>query len=161
MRDIATDAGVNVALISRYFTSKEGLFEACLTHAAKQIEGEQVRALTVEQLVRVVVNRVSDTPNSENSLQLLLLLRTSGDEGADQIRRATLKRFAERMATAGTSAAHDRSADQVILRAQIVIAAALGITLLRASSGLEPLASVSESELLEPMTDLVTALLGP
>src|SRR5687768_16792368 len=31
VRDIADDAGVNVALISRYFTSKEGLFEACLT----------------------------------------------------------------------------------------------------------------------------------
>src|ERR1700744_3072446 len=30
VRDIAMEAGVNVALINRYFTSKEGLFEAYL-----------------------------------------------------------------------------------------------------------------------------------
>ncbi len=34
VREIADDAGVNVSLISRYFSSKEGLFEACLLGAA-------------------------------------------------------------------------------------------------------------------------------
>ena len=35
VRQVADDAGVNVALISRYFSSKEGLFEACLRSAAE------------------------------------------------------------------------------------------------------------------------------
>src|ERR1051326_9243886 len=30
LRDIATDVGVNVSLVSRYFGSKEGLFQAAL-----------------------------------------------------------------------------------------------------------------------------------
>src|SRR5690348_5267904 len=38
VRDIADDAGVNVALISRYFQSKEGLFEACLTSAVDDMK---------------------------------------------------------------------------------------------------------------------------
>src|SRR5690242_3532128 len=37
VRDIADDAGVNVALISRYFSSKEGLFEQCLTSAIDEL----------------------------------------------------------------------------------------------------------------------------
>src|SRR3954467_2700576 len=37
VRDIAEDAGVNVALTSRYFTSKEGLFEACLSTAGEEL----------------------------------------------------------------------------------------------------------------------------
>ena len=37
VRDIADDAGVNVALISRYFDSKEGLFEACLAAAVDEL----------------------------------------------------------------------------------------------------------------------------
>src|SRR4051794_36587391 len=37
VRDIADDAGVNVALISRYFESKEGLFEVCLTTAVDDL----------------------------------------------------------------------------------------------------------------------------
>ena len=35
VRQVADDAGVNVSLISRYFSSKEGLFEACLRSAAE------------------------------------------------------------------------------------------------------------------------------
>ena len=39
-RDIAADAGVNVALINRYFVSKEGLFEACLARTVQELDDE-------------------------------------------------------------------------------------------------------------------------
>ncbi|GAA3163585.1 TetR family transcriptional regulator [Nonomuraea salmonea] len=37
VRDITDDAGVNVALVNRYFQSKEGLFEACLEAASEEL----------------------------------------------------------------------------------------------------------------------------
>jgi Transcriptional regulator len=41
VRQIAEDAGVNVALISRYFGSKEGLFEACLELAGEELQAAE------------------------------------------------------------------------------------------------------------------------
>lgn len=47
-----------------------------------------------------------------------------------------------------------------MLRAQVTLASAMGITLLR-SSTLEPLASAGQEELTGPLRDLFTALLRP
>ncbi len=38
VRQIAADAGVNVALINRYFESKEGLFEACMMRTSDELD---------------------------------------------------------------------------------------------------------------------------
>jgi AcrR family transcriptional regulator len=94
VRDIASDAGVNVALINRYFTSKEGLFEACLSYVA--IEFDRPASRTIAQVAQSVVTRISAALDDEQMLQLLLLLRSSGDERADLIRRDTLRSFAEK-----------------------------------------------------------------
>src|SRR6266568_1912295 len=40
LRDVAADAGVNIALIKRYFDSKEGLFKAALASAPRFPGGE-------------------------------------------------------------------------------------------------------------------------
>jgi AcrR family transcriptional regulator len=159
VRDIAQDAGVNVALISRYFDSKEGLFEACLTHTAKEMGRERPDDITVDKLVQSILRRVTDAPEGELTLQLLLLLRSSGDERADGIRRSTIEQFAERMASAGRPAGDGYTHDQAVLRAQLVMATALGMTLLRASSGVEPLSSAKTDDLLAPLSEMVEALL--
>jgi AcrR family transcriptional regulator len=166
VRDIATDAGVNVALINRYFVSKEGLFEACLTSAAEDLGDGAGESTTLEQVVQSMVRQVADAPNSDQPLQLLLLLRSSGDERADAIRRATLESFARRIAAAvrpdgiGAGAGAGAGDDDLVLRAQLVIAAAMGIVLLRKSTGLEPLASAGPDDLATPVGDLLTALLA-
>jgi hypothetical protein len=49
--------------------------------------------------------------------------------------------------------------DKLLLRAQIALAAALGIALLRSSATMEPLASAGEQDLLEPLQDLISGLL--
>jgi AcrR family transcriptional regulator len=159
VRDIATDAGVNVALINRYFVSKEGLFEACLTHASESLRGEVVPAPTIEQIAHNIVGQIVGEPTGERQLLLLLLLRSSGDEQADRIRRSTLETFAERIA----AAAGWRSGDpeRLILAAQIILSTALGITLLSSSTGLEPLTSATEDELRRPLTEVFRALLEP
>ena len=158
VRDIAADAGVNVALINRYFTSKEGLFEACLTHVAVQFD--RPASLTIDQIAQSVVTRISSALHDEQMLQLLLLLRSSGDERADLIRRNTLRSFAEKIAGVAGWTPGDTDTRGLLLRAEVGIATALGMALLRSSSGLEPLSSADEGELAGPLGDVFAALLS-
>lgn len=153
VRDIAADAGVNVALISRYFGSKDGLFEACLARAGEELKLPEPGAPTLERVARSLVHQVVGFSND----QLLLLLRTSGDDRADAIRRRILRTFAEKTASvAGWTPGDD---DRLLLRAEIVISAALGMTQLRSTGRLEPLASAAEEELVEPVLELLKVLL--
>lgn len=151
VREIADDAGVNVALISRYFTSKEGLFRACLTGAIDELGRTVEEDVDLEQVARRIAAHLAG--GGPHPGQIVLLLRSSGDPGADQVRRDVLRTFAERLA--------DRAGGtHLLLRAQIVIAATLGIALLRSTTAaVEPLASAGEDELAVPLSDLVSALL--
>ena len=157
VRDIADDAGVNVALISRYFSSKEGLFEACLTsadHDVRRAAGSTTIAEVAERIAEQAVGFESDGfPR-----QLILLLRSSGDARADEIRLGILRTFGEKMARL---AGWEEGDDALLLRAQMIIAASLGIAMVRSKSGLEPLASATKDDLVGPLTDLIGAVLTP
>lgn len=154
VRDIADDAGVNVALISRYFASKEGLFEACLTGAVDEIGHSVAPDITLADLPRTMVEKMLD--NQEGKTRLLLLLRTAGDPAADQVRRNVLRTIAERLAVlAGPQA------DNAVLRAEMVLATALGLVLMRSTIAVEPLASADQEDLVAPLAAVVTALLRP
>jgi AcrR family transcriptional regulator len=155
VRDIADDAGVNVALINRYFTSKEGLFEACLDTAATSISKE-VGELTPEELAGRIVRRILGKAE-HGGLQdsYLMLLRTTGDERIDAMRRAILTAASRKL----TAAWGPHPDEATLLRAQVVLAAAIGIALLKTSVGLAPLASADEQALTGPVTDLINAVL--
>lgn len=157
VRKIAGDAGVNVALINRYFDSKEGLFEACLAHAAEQFG--RPSALTLEQAIETVIRRVAGPLDDEESLQLLLLMRSSGDERADFIRRRTLRSFAESIAALAGWTPDLPDGENLLLRAEVAICTVLGVTLLRSSSGLEPLSSATADDLAAPISEAFRALL--
>jgi AcrR family transcriptional regulator len=162
VRDIATDAGVNVALINRYFTSKEGLFEACITSAGEKLVHPPDASVTVDDLARKIVDQLADDSTDDDTarLQMLLLLRSSGDPRAETIRRTILRRYSEGMARAAGWQAGIADGESLVLRAQIALSTGLGIVLLRSSSDLEPLASASRDDLLEPMREVLAALLG-
>jgi AcrR family transcriptional regulator len=161
VRDNADDAGVNVALISRYFASKEGLFEACLVGAVDELGRTVAEDLALEQVPHAIARQLAGPGIDDHPNRLLLLLRSSGDERADQIRLDILRSFAERLASTAGWRSGDPDGDQLLLRAQIMLAAAFGIALLRASAALEPLASAGQQDLLGPLQDLVGALLPP
>jgi AcrR family transcriptional regulator len=160
VRDIATEAGVNVALINRYFTSKEGLFEACLDRTVKELDDRDTEASTVDQIVKVMIEQLLDAPGADRPLQLLLLLRSTGEPEVDEIRRRTLHDFSERMARAAGWSPDDPRTDELVLRAQLVLATAFGMLLLRASTALEPLRSATDADLRGPLADAVSALLS-
>ncbi|WP_229072744.1 TetR/AcrR family transcriptional regulator [Actinoplanes sp. DH11] len=156
VRDIATDAGVNVALISRYFTSKEGLFRACLRGTVDDLKQSVFENTTLESATGLIAEKVGG-PHTEQPNQLLLLLRSSGDEAAEQIRLDTLGSLGRRLAVAAGGEPDD---PELLLRAQLVLAAALGTVILRAAR-LQPLATAGQDELTGCFQNLVAALLAP
>jgi AcrR family transcriptional regulator len=205
VRDIADDAGVNVALINRYFASKEGLFEACLTTAGEDLR-RTTGEVTLDQVAATIAGHIAGSGAPSMTGQLALLLRSSGDERADRIRIETLQASARRLAELADGEERPRAelaggeelpraefadgeerpraepgggeelpraepggelpraapggGEELLLRAEVVLAATIGIALLRASTRIEPLASATESDLAGTLADLVEALLG-
>ncbi|TAJ47037.1 MAG: TetR/AcrR family transcriptional regulator [Herbiconiux sp.] len=161
VRQIAADVGVNVALINRIFVSKDGLFEACMLRTSSELDAQQpTRPATIEAVIERLIMHVVNAPNGDDPLQLLLLLRSSGDENADRIRRRTLEHFTERLAAAAGWSADDPATEHVLLRAQLAIATMLGVVMLRASAVAEPVASATADDLTEPLSHVFGALLG-
>ncbi len=156
VRDIADDAGVNVALISRYFQSKEGLFEACLTSAVDDMRRAAGTA-TLAEVPERIAEQAAGIDSDGFPRQLVLLLRSSGDARADEIRVGILRTYARNLAVLAGWTEGD---DDLLLRAQITIAASLGIAMLRSKTKLEPLASATKEQLVGPLADLVGAVLS-
>lgn len=153
VRDIADEAGVNVALINRYFSSKEGLFEQCLS-----VTHDEVRS-TVDVPLERIAEAIAAKSGGLNG-RLGLLLRSSGDERADEIRIGVLRGAAERLATISGWAPGLPGGDDLLIRAELLMATALGLALMRGSTPVEPLASASQEEIVAPLNDLVQALLS-
>lgn len=149
IRDIATDAGVNVALIARYFGNKEGLFRACLAGSADELERSVSQDVTLDQLASVMARHLTDAGNGRYPTRIMMLLRSSGDPRAEEIRIGTLHSFAERLAGLKGGS---------VLDAQFVLAAMLGLTILR-SAGVPPLAGATQEELTPRLQRLITAML--
>jgi AcrR family transcriptional regulator len=157
VRDIADDAGVNVSLINRYFTSKEGLFEACLATAVNDVRRD-ADGISRDDVAAAIARRIAGSNDERMHEALLLLLRSSGDERVDDIRRNVLRSVSEGLAAATSGQQEFQDDDPLLLRAQIVLAATLGLVLLRSSVAL-PISSTTEQDLMEPLSDLVNAML--
>jgi len=161
VRGIAADAGVNVALISRYFSSKEGLFEACMQRTSNELDTEApTPASNLTEVIERLIGHVVNAPDGDDPLQLLLLLRSSGDENADLIRRKTLEHFTRKLAARAGWDADDAATAPILIRAQLAIAAMLGVVMLRTSAAAEPIASAASDDLSGPLRQIFSALLA-
>jgi len=161
VRQIAADAGVNVALINRYFSSKEGLFEACMVRTSDELDTQApARASGVEGVIERLIAHVIHAPDADNPLQLLLLFRSSGDEAADLIRRRTLEHFTRRLAAAAGWSETDPDTEPILLRAQLAIAMMMGVVMLRTSAVVDPVASASAADLTGPLGKVFEVLLS-
>jgi AcrR family transcriptional regulator len=171
LRQIAADAGVNLALIKRYFGSKEGLFEAALAAAPEQLTALDGIAGDRARLAEVLSRELSANAWPETGENpILLLLRTTGDPRSDTLRRQGIQAYAERLLRAagyapGLSAPGQADADQpdrdIMLRAYLVIALGAGVAALRAAIGVQPLGAATAEDLRGPLTDVIAALLPP
>jgi AcrR family transcriptional regulator len=158
VRQIAADAGVNVALINRYFVSKEGLFQACMLRTSDELDSEpSPKSGDLDALVARLLAHVVNAPDRDDPL--LLLLRSSGEDDADEVRRRTLEHFTEKLAAAAGWRPEEPATGPVLLRAQLAIATALGVVMLR-TSAVQPLQSALAEDLERPLGEVFRALLA-
>ena len=88
VRDVAKAADVDVALISRYFGSKLGLFKATLNDVPP-LNTDVIK--NADQLIEQVVNLFSAT-NNNNATATSLILRNTTDPDVGEIVRDLYKR---------------------------------------------------------------------
>ncbi|GGM53417.1 TetR family transcriptional regulator [Longimycelium tulufanense] len=139
VRQVAARAGVNQALLFRYFGSKEELFAEVLA-----AQGEELLAGPDETLVhRVLANMLEDNDSGRVPHALRALLRSAGHERAVELLRETLGRE-----YGGRLSALTNEPDAA-LRADLVLAWLLGIGLLRTVLDKEPLASADPGHVRE------------
>ncbi|MFI1017837.1 TetR family transcriptional regulator [Streptomyces sp. NPDC020965] len=141
VRDIARDAGVDAALVYRYFGSKEALFEVVSTSTTMF---EPLRCLPLEDVAAWVRDVVANAPSEDEVPHpVLCVLRSSSREEAvgrlrDEISEIFSESFAKRL-----------DGPDAELRAELLSAWLLGTTLMRTAIRTPALASVSDSTLLK------------
>ncbi|MGH7883072.1 MAG: TetR/AcrR family transcriptional regulator [Candidatus Dormibacteraceae bacterium] len=149
LRDIAADVGVNVALISRYFGAKEGLFKTVIAFDHSRIA--QVMQGPAEQLAeRLLKNALADPMGSDHDL-FVTLLRSSDYPPAAEYMRALLDVFSADLIE--LTAAPDAE-----LRADLVVALITGIVALRRLVSKTPISEATADALLPSFQRIILAL---
>jgi AcrR family transcriptional regulator len=166
LRDVAADVGVNLALIKRYFDSKEGLFKAALANAPRVLSREGDFPRDRDALAEALSRQLSADAWPEFAEHpVLMLLRVSGDERVDSLRKQALQDFSRQVLEASDPAreqgADDDASDERLLRAQLVVALGVGVSLVRSAVGLQPLSDATSDDLVGPLRNVVDALLAP
>lgn len=150
VRDIATLAGANQALLFRYFGSKEALFRAAMTSHGHQLLAET----PPEQLVgRMLTRMLAPDAKPAKDNPLYALLRSSGNEHAASVFRDDLG-APYRQALASLT-----DADDAMTRADLVLAWLLGIGLLRSVLDHNHFADADPARITEQVLKAVATLL--
>jgi AcrR family transcriptional regulator len=150
LRDVAADAGVDVALVSYFFASKDGLFAAAMDLAINPAElvAELVEHGTEgigERLLRMFL-AFWDDPTSGSPLVALVRSAASHDRAADLLRGFVERELLARLATA--IAASDPAYRAALAGSQLI-----GVAMARNIVKVEPIASSD--------TDKLVAALAP
>jgi len=152
LREIGVRAGVDAALIARYFGSKTKLYLATL-----QLEGrtgglDPVDVRDADRLRRLLerVREIGSGPS------LWAALRPHQDE---ELQMAAVGMLDRRFLVPGRQAAEDAGLDQGQLRAEIVTAALAGIVMSRTSGTFRTLNEASAEDVAPLIAQMLTELL--
>lgn len=132
LRDIAGDVGVDVALVSRYFGSKEELFREVLGIGRnEEILPPDIRFAEIPAFLAQLFVQQGDDGN-EHVERLLIMLRSASSPAASTIVREALRTdvlepFAQKL-----------DGEQAVLRASSLMAVWMGMTMLRTMMAIEP-----------------------
>ena len=127
MRDVARDVGVDAALVSRYFGSKEDLFTAVLDSCST---GSELMDGPRAQFGRRAAHAVIFEPRNEGKLNsLLIMLRSVGSAKAmELVQKTGAERFFDPfVAWLG--------GEDAVLRARLASAAIMGMAVSREITG--------------------------
>ncbi len=150
-REIGERAGVDPALIARYFDSKEGLFLAAI---AVRAPGEEDIDYAPSALLRFLLERWDE--RGHNPISRALASPTLTPDARRQISAVVSDRvlvgLGRELRDRGTD---DDDAD---LRAELLIALAVGVAMTRANGTLETLAQAPRDDVLAALAPLLDAL---
>lgn len=149
LRDIGERAGVDPALIARYFGGKEGLYLAALEHTEPVPEADP-HAVFARLLAK------SEHDNANNPICLAMVSPTLSDGLREQIRAMMERRLVDPLGRR----LQDAGVDRPRLRAELLVAVAIGVTLSRSGGTLTALNEATLEELHTVLDPLVTRLVG-
>ncbi|HEX6353167.1 TetR/AcrR family transcriptional regulator [Actinophytocola sp.] len=152
-RDVAAEAGVNQALVYRYFGSKEKLFaEAAATGADSP--DDLITNTPLADLPRVLLDRILLAAEAAEAAELSTLVTATNDEHVRAIMR-------ERIETAfSTLLAARLDGPDAELRAELVGAILVGIGFLRHKIGTRAMSTADRETLGVYVDRMVAPLLG-
>ena len=150
VREIGERAGVDAALIARYFGGKEGLYLATLQQEGRpEMPTDPVQAFAT-MLTKSERRGIGPVP-------LAMVSPTLTEGIRDQVRaiigRRVVEPIAAELAAGGTPDAE--------LRVEVLVAMALGLSLTRAGGTLPTLAETPLEDLLAVLEPLIDALQAP
>lgn len=132
LRDIARDVGVDVALVSRYFGSKDALFREVLQGGDKDKFNGAVPGGDLPAYLVSLIAQKDESADREHIEKLLLILRSASSPAAAEIVRDTVR------ADVLGPLAGLIEGPQAAMRASLVLAILLGTTVMRTVMALEP-----------------------
>jgi AcrR family transcriptional regulator len=150
VRDIAQVAGVNQALLFRYFGSKEAVFEEVMARGGRTLLATTRPEQLLETALRSMLTH-DRTGHPDYSLEAFLR-STGSNSAAAAIRRQLGDEYATALATL-------TDADDADLRAELVLAWLFGIGLVRDVTGKGPLASADPDKICELVLGAARSLL--
>lgn len=148
-REIGERAGVDPALIARYFDSKEGLFLAAIAEPAA---GEEEIDANPQALVELLLRRWDERGHSP--ISRALASPKLSDEVRDQVRTA----IRERVLSPAVTDLRSRGAKAPKLKAEILVALALGIAVTRSNGTLDALTKASLDDVIEVLAPILNAI---
>ena len=152
IREIGESAGVDAALIARYFGSKADLYIAAV--AAEDAEGTPREYGGLEEMADVLVTRAARRGPGP-ILQAIVRSDTSAE-----IRDAASDRLARRLVGPLAATMKGQGVDRPQLRAEVAVSALLGINLARSLGWFDEIRSVPRAELVALIVDALGPIIG-
>ena len=132
LRDIARDVGVDVALVGRYFGSKEELFREVLQGGGENKFDVDMPAAALPAYLASLVAEKDECADREHVEKLLIILRSASSPAASEIVRNAVR------GDVLAPLARVLEGPHAAARASLVLAILLGTTVLRTVMALEP-----------------------
>jgi AcrR family transcriptional regulator len=149
LRDIARDAGVDVALVGRYFGSKESLFHEVLRGARCEWLDTPIAPEELPAFLAALVLRKEEAEDREDLDRLLIILRSASSPRASELVRTA---FREDVIE---PIARNLPGPDGELRVAVAFSVLTGTTVMRTIMGVEPLLSCDKEALEERLTGLL------
>jgi AcrR family transcriptional regulator len=147
VRDIGERAGVDPALIARYFGGKEGLYLAALEHGERP-------PLPADPAASLAVMLADSETRGHGPIPRAMVSSNLNDELRERVRAILQRSVVEPLA----GPLRERGAADAQLRAELLVAITAGISLTRASGTLPALADASLDDILGLLEPLVAGL---